>query len=184
MTQTEGGLGWSPRSPKRAVSNTQDVTPSGAKVFFANSGAEANEGALKIARMAGKQRWSARTGQAWDTPEAKCDKYRFVCFEHGFHGRSMGALSTTINHKYQAPFEPLLPGVDRGWLNDGASLETLVTEETCGVIVEPIQGEGGVHMSEVEWLRKLRRRCDEVGAVLIFDEVQVSVRALCRAMCN
>lgn len=140
-------------------------------MFFSNSGTEANEGALKIARMTGKQRWAEKTGKAWDSPD--CDKYRLVCFKNGFHGRSMGALSVTTNKKYQAPFAPLLPGVDVGAINDFAALEGLVTDETCAVIVEPIQGEGGVHTSSEDWLRALRKRCDETGAVLIFDEIQV-----------
>lgn len=88
----------------------------------------------------------------------------------------MGALSVTTNHKYQAPFLPLIPGVDVGRLNDEIGLQTLITDATCAVIVEPIQGEGGVNASQLEWLRKLRQRCDETGAVLIFDEIQVSIK--------
>lgn len=173
LTQREGGLGWTPSSGSTVTTENK-----AAKVFFSNSGTEANEGALKIARMAGKHRWSANNGHAWDLPGARCDKYRIACFGGGFHGRSMGALSVTTNSKYQAPFMPLLPGVDVGRLNDVAGLRTLVTGDTCAVIVEPIQGEGGVNVSQVEWLRKLRQRCDETGAVLIFDEIQVSIRVL------
>lgn len=164
LTQKEGGLGWAP--------SFGNAGPNGAKVFFSNSGTEANEGALKIARMAGKKRWSAKTGQEWDTAGAKCNKYRIACFERGFHGRSMGALSVTATQKYQAPFEPLLPGVDVGRVNDTEGLKKLITDETCAVIVEPIQGEGGVHVANIEWLRSVRQRCDEMGAVLIFDEIQ------------
>jgi acetylornithine aminotransferase len=88
----------------------------------------------------------------------------------------MGALSMTVNAKYQKPFEPLIPGVDVGKLNCAVEeLDALVTDETCGVIVECIQGEGGINVAQPEWLRALRKRCDEVGAVLIFDEIQVSV---------
>jgi acetylornithine aminotransferase len=181
LTQKEGGLGWSSSSSGAAAvpQNLEHATSEtkGAKVFFSNSGTEANEGALKIARMAGKHRWTAKTGHAWDVPGVRCDKYRIACFEGAFHGRSMGALSVTTNSKYQAPFMPLLPGVDVGRLNDEAGLETLVTDETCAVIVEPIQGEGGVNVSQVEWLRKLRQRCNETGAVLIFDEIQVRQEA-------
>ena len=86
----------------------------------------------------------------------------------------MGALSVTTNSKYQAPFEPLLPEVSCGKLNDTEALSTLLTENTCAVIVEPVQGEGGIHPAETEWLIQLRKRCDQVGAVLIFDEIQVS----------
>ncbi|KAJ7117359.1 acetylornithine aminotransferase [Mycena crocata] len=149
LTQREGGLGFAPGTDPAE----------GAKVFFSNSGTEANEGALKIARKVGKDRGGAT-------------KTRIACFENAFHGRSMGALSVTTNPKYQAPFAPLLPGVDVGQMNDVAGLQALVTEETCAVIVEPIQGEGGVNSASAKWLAALRARCDEVGAVLIFDEIQ------------
>lgn len=86
----------------------------------------------------------------------------------------MGALSVTTNPKYQKPFAPLLPGIDVGKVNDTAALSGLITEDTCAVIVEPIQGEGGINSAKVEWLQALRKRCDDVGAVLIYDEIQVS----------
>ncbi|KAJ7276151.1 acetylornithine aminotransferase [Mycena haematopus] len=149
LTQRDGGLGFAPGTAPGVGA---------AKVFFSNSGTEANEGALKIARKVGKDRGKNKT--------------RIACFENAFHGRSMGALSVTPNPKYQAPFAPLLPGVDVGRMNDVAGLEGLVTEETCAVIVEPIQGEGGVNSAETEWLGRLRARCDAVGAVLIYDEIQ------------
>lgn len=165
LTQTEGGLGYA-----RTTSPPVDRTD--AKVFFSNSGTEANEGALKIARKVGKERWAAAApGRSWDSDA--CKKTRIVCFENSFHGRSMGALSVTSNPKYQAPFAPLLPGVDVGELNKFEGLEALVNEDTCAVIVEPIQGEGGINHASEPWLRALRKRCDEVGAVLIFDEIQV-----------
>jgi acetylornithine aminotransferase len=85
----------------------------------------------------------------------------------------MGALSVTTNPKYQKPFMPLIPDVDVGKLNDLEGIDELVGKDTCAVIVEPIQGEGGVNTAKEEWLRALRKRCDEVGAVLIFDEIQV-----------
>ncbi|KAJ7499170.1 acetylornithine aminotransferase [Mycena latifolia] len=151
LTQREGGLGFARGT----------AAGGGAKVFFSNSGTEANEGALKIARKVGK-----------DRAAAGASKTRIACFENAFHGRSMGALSVTPNAKYQAPFAPLLPGIDVGTLNDTAGLEALVTDETCAVIVEPIQGEGGVNSASAEWLAALRARCDAVGAVLIFDEIQ------------
>ncbi|TFK43197.1 acetylornithine aminotransferase [Crucibulum laeve] len=166
LTQAEGGLGFSPGS--------KATGGAGAKVFFANSGTEANEGALKVARKVGKDRWAASAaGRTWDSPE--CSKTRIVCFENSFHGRSMGALSVTSNPKYQAPFAPLLPGVDVGKLNDLEALKALVNEDTCAVIAEPIQGEGGINAAREEWLRALRKRCDEVGAVLIFDEIQCGI---------
>ena len=161
LTQKEGGLGWA----------TGTSGQKNAKVFFANSGTEANEGALKTARKVGKVRWAAKHGKQWDDPA--CDKYEIVCFDHAFHGRSMGALSVTTNAKYQKPFFPLIPGVQVGELNDLSSIERLVGEKTCAVIVEPVQGEGGIHPAHEQWLRALRKRCDETGAVLIFDEIQV-----------
>ena len=145
----------------------------GGKVFFSNSGTEANEGALKFARKYGKE-IAAKNG--------KSAKDEIVCFTNAFHGRSMGALSVTPNPKYQGPFAPLIPNVKVGKYNDwqGSAEETqkvvdaLITEETCGVIVEPIQGEGGVGTANVEWLSAVGKRCKEVGAVLIYDEIQVS----------
>ncbi|KAH7916782.1 pyridoxal phosphate-dependent transferase [Hygrophoropsis aurantiaca] len=160
LTQKEGGLGYAPGTTPAPT----------AKVFFANSGTEANEGALKIARKVGKDRWAAATGGKADDPA--CPKTRIACFNHSFHGRSMGALSVTSTEKYQAPFRPLIPGVDVGNLNDYAGIDGLVGEDTCVVIVEPIQGEGGIHIAEEGWLRALRKRCDDVGAALIFDEIQ------------
>ncbi|CAL1701670.1 unnamed protein product [Somion occarium] len=169
LTQQEGGLGWETGTPLNPPNGT--TTTHGAKVFFSNSGTEANEGALKIARFVGKERWAAKTsGKTWDDPS--CDKYELVCFEHAFHGRSMGSLSVTMNPKYQKPFEPLLPGVKVGKLNVSEDLDKLVTEKTAAVILEPIQGEGGINVADIDWLRKLRKRCDETGAVLIFDEIQ------------
>lgn len=102
--------------------------PSGLKVFFSNSGTEANEGALKFAR-----KWGKGVGGG------NKDKVELVSFKDGFHGRSMGALSATWQEKYQAPFAPLVPGFVMGTLNDIESLKTTITEKTCGVIVEPIQ---------------------------------------------
>jgi len=97
----------------------------------------------------------------------------YASHDMSVHGRSMGALSVTSNPKYQNPFTPLIPGVDVGKINDLESLQTLITDETCGVIVEPIQGEGGINAASIEWLAALRKRCDDVGAVLIYDEIQV-----------
>ncbi|GJE84912.1 acetylornithine aminotransferase [Phanerochaete sordida] len=161
LTQQEGGLGWAPGTAP---------SPSGAKLFFSNSGTEANEGALKIARKVGKARWAAQHGKAWD--DAANDKSEIVCFENSFHGRSMGALSVTINAKYQKPFAPLIPGVKVGTFNDTRQVDSLVTDKTCAVIIEPIQGEGGIHFANEDFLRALRKRCDETGAVLIYDEIQ------------
>ncbi|PGH36736.1 acetylornithine aminotransferase [[Emmonsia] crescens] len=133
----------------------------GAKqAFICNSGTEANEAAIKFAR---------KVGHSLDPSGAK---YEFVSFYNSFHGRTYGALSATPNPKYQAPFGPMVPGFKYGTYNDIAQLPTLINEKTCGVIVEPIQGEGGVHSATPEFLSALRARCDEVGAILIFDEIQ------------
>lgn len=130
------------------------------RAFICNSGSEANEAAIKFARKVGK----AIGGNK---------KVGVVSFENSFHGRTMGSLSATPNKKYQAPFGPMVPGFSYGKYNDVKGIDVLVTEETCGVIVEPIQGEGGVWTASEEFLTKLRMKCTEVGAVLIYDEIQV-----------
>lgn len=129
-------------------------------VFICNSGTEANEAAIKFARKAGK------------VADPSGEKYEVVSFHNSFHGRTMGALSATPNPKYQKPFAPMLPGFKYGTYNDVAGIKELVTEKTCGVIVEPIQGEGGVMVGTEEFLVALAARCREVGAVLIYDEIQ------------
>ncbi|KAL1982166.1 hypothetical protein VTN96DRAFT_1701 [Rasamsonia emersonii] len=131
-----------------------------AQVFIANSGTEANEAAIKFAR---------KVGRSLDPSGAK---HEFVSFHNSFHGRTMGALSATPNPKYQTPFSPMVPGFKYGKFNDVEQLSTLITEKTCGVIVEPVQGEGGIHVATPEFLVALRERCDAVGAILIFDEIQ------------
>jgi acetylornithine aminotransferase len=131
-----------------------------ASVFVCNSGSEANEAGLKFARKVGKM---------LDPSGAK---HEIVSFGGSFHGRTMGSLSATPNPKYQAPFAPMVPGFRVGELNDVAAIDSLVTENTCGVIVEPIQGEGGVRVATDEFLIALARRCRQVGAVLHYDEIQ------------
>ncbi len=129
------------------------------KVFFANTGAEAIEGAIKFARKYHKERGDAnRTG--------------LVAFRGSFHGRTMGALAATDSEKYQAPFRPLMPGVTFANYNDLDSARAAITNETAAVIVEPVQGEGGVNPASDEFLRGLRASCNERGALLIFDEIQ------------
>ncbi|KAI9642819.1 acetylornithine aminotransferase [Ciborinia camelliae] len=129
-------------------------------VFICNSGSEANEAAIKFAR---------KTGKVVDPSGAK---FEVVSFQNSFHGRTMGSLSATPNPKYQKPFSPMLPGFKYGTYNDVDAIKDLVTESTCGVIVEPIQGEGGVIVATAEFLTALAARCREVGAVLIYDEIQ------------
>ncbi|KAF2005314.1 acetylornithine aminotransferas-like protein [Amniculicola lignicola CBS 123094] len=131
-----------------------------AKTFICNSGSEANEAAIKFARKVGKSL----------SPSGS--KFEIVSFHNSFHGRTMGALSATPNPKYQKPFSPMVPGFRYGTFNDVEAIHDLVTEDTCGVIVEPIQGEGGVNVATPEFALALRKRCTEVGAVLIYDEIQ------------
>jgi predicted acetylornithine/succinylornithine family transaminase len=132
-----------------------------ARVFFCNSGAEANEGALKFARKWGR----AVIGDAGA-------KEKIVAFEHGFHGRTLGALSVTAKAQYREPFAPLVPGVTFVPYSDLTAAAQAINAETCAVIIEPVQGEGGVHAAGVDFLRGLRRLCDDNQALLIFDEVQ------------
>lgn len=100
------------------------------------------------------------------------EKAGLVSFRNAFHGRTMGALSMTPAPKYQAPFAPLIGDTHLGEFNSMDNLDTLINDKTAGVIVEPIQGEGGIYPANIEWLKALRKRCDEVGALLIFDEIQ------------
>lgn len=100
------------------------------------------------------------------------EKSGLVSFQNAFHGRTMGALSMTPAPKYQAPFAPLIPNVKTGAYNSTADLDSLLDSQTAGVIVEPIQGEGGIFEGKLDFLRALRQRCNKVGALLIFDEIQ------------
>ncbi|KAI1124118.1 acetylornithine and succinylornithine aminotransferase [Nemania abortiva] len=129
-------------------------------VFVCNSGSEANEAAIKFSRKVGK------------TLDPTGSKYELVSFKGSFHGRTMGSLSATPNPKYQEPFSPMVPGFRYGTFNDVGAINDLVTEKTCGVIIEPIQGEGGVNVATDEFLIALAKRCREMGAVLIYDEIQ------------
>ncbi|GAA5872218.1 hypothetical protein JCM3774_002299 [Rhodotorula dairenensis] len=170
-TKHFGGLGY-PQPPTPDANGSAD--DGGLKVFFTNSGTESNEGALKFVRKYGKLVSAARNaaGAEKGVTAPTDEKFEIVSFRDGFHGRSMGALSATWQDKYQRPFAPLVPGFVPATLNDIEGINAAVTEKTCGVIVEPIQGEGGILEATEEFLRALRRRCDEVGALLIFDEIQ------------
>ena len=125
----------------------------GGRVFLCNSGAEAIECALKLAR---KRRQGGN----------------FVVMEGGFHGRTMGALSATPQEEKQAPFAPLVPGFTVVPRNDAGALAAAVTRETAAVLLEPIQGESGIHPLDADVLRTARDACDQHGALLIFDEIQ------------
>jgi acetylornithine/N-succinyldiaminopimelate aminotransferase len=132
------------------------------RVFFCNSGTEAVEGALKFARKYARYAF----------PQVRGTKTRILAFSGSFHGRSMGALSTTATEKYRSPFEPLIPGVRFAPFNDPVAAEKVITDDVCAVIVEPVQGEGGVHPATPDFLESVRAACDRSGALLIFDEVQ------------
>ncbi|MDO4261476.1 MAG: aspartate aminotransferase family protein [Eubacteriales bacterium] len=129
------------------------------KVFFTNSGTEAIEGALKAARKYSYGKYGE-------------GRYEIIAMNHSFHGRSMGALSVTGNEKYRKPFEPLVGGVRFAEFNDLESVKAQVTDRTCGIIVETVQGEGGIYPATKEFLEGLRTLCDERDLILIFDEIQ------------
>lgn len=128
------------------------------RIFFTNSGTEAIEGAFKAARKYAKTKGTGR--------------FEIISMEHSFHGRSMGALSVTGNESYREPFEPLVGGVRFAKFNDLESVKAQMTDRTCAVLLEPVQGEGGVFVAEQTFLQGLRKLCDERGILLIFDEIQ------------
>lgn len=128
------------------------------RVFFTNSGTEAIEGALKAAR---KYAYTKQSG-----------RYEFIAMNHSFHGRSMGAVSVTGNEHYRTPFEPLIGGVRFAEYNDLESVKAQITDKTCAILLEPVQGEGGIYPATQEFLEGVRRLCDENEILLIFDEIQ------------
>jgi len=130
----------------------------GGKCFFCNSGAEANEAALKLARL--------------HTSE---EKYKFITAEGSFHGRTFATMTATAQPKHHEGLLPLLPGFVYVPFNNVEALEKAFSDEVAAVMVEPIQGEGGINLGDAEYLRAIRRLCDENGAVLIFDEVTTGV---------
>jgi acetylornithine/N-succinyldiaminopimelate aminotransferase len=132
------------------------------RVFFCNSGAEANEAALKLARKYAKERFSS-------------DRYEIVATRNSFHGRTLATLSATGQEKYQHGFEPLVAGFKHVPYDDLGAMERAIDSRTAGVLVEPIQGEGGVHVPDEGYLPGLRKLCDESGALLIVDEVQTGM---------
>jgi acetylornithine/N-succinyldiaminopimelate aminotransferase len=134
------------------------------KVFFCNSGTEAVEGALKLARKYGK---------------LKSDHKNVILYmNNSFHGRSMGALSVTGQPKYQQDFKPLIGGVKQVEFNDIDDLIKSFDENVCGIIIEPIQGEGGVLSANMDFLQEARKLCDQYDALLIFDEIQCGIGRL------
>lgn len=129
------------------------------RVFFTNSGTEAIEGAIKAA----KKYAFTRDGHAG---------HEIIAMNHSFHGRSLGALSVTGNAHYQEPFEPLMPGVKFADFNDLDSIKSQVTDKTCAIIMETVQGEGGIYPADPEFLQGVRKLCDEKDILLILDEIQ------------
>lgn len=129
------------------------------RVFFTNSGAEAIEGALKAAKKYAYER------------DGKAD-HEIIAMEHSFHGRTMGALSVTGNEKYQAPFRPLIPGVRFAVYNDLESVKAQITEKTCAIILETVQGEGGIRPATEDFLKGVKALCREHDLLLILDEIQ------------
>ncbi len=131
------------------------------KAFFTNSGTEAIEGALKVARK-----------YAYAKYGKEAQKYEIIAMNHSFHGRSMGALSVTGTEHYREPFEPLIGGVKFADFNDLESVKAQITDKTCAIITEIVQGEGGIYPAQKEFLEGLRALCDEKDIILIFDEIQ------------
>jgi predicted acetylornithine/succinylornithine family transaminase len=173
-------LGYSPPDVVRAIQeqaaklihvpNTWYIEPQGrfaeflcsrsfGKAFFCNSGAEANEAAIKLARLHG----SAQR------------RYRIITFEHGFHGRTLGALTATAQPKYHEGLGPLVAGFRYAPLNNLEAVKSLIDNETCAILIEPVQGEGGVRIPDPDFLQGLRDLCDEHGLLLMFDEVQTGM---------
>jgi len=132
------------------------------KVFFCNSGAEANEGAIKLARKYAKE----KSGE---------NRYEIITMEQSFHGRTLATLTATAQEKYHKGYDPLVPGFHYVPFNDVESLKRAINEKTCAVMLEPIQGEGGVRIPREGYLKAVREICDEKGILLIFDEVQVGM---------
>ena len=131
------------------------------KVFFCNSGTEANEAAIKIARKHG-------VGQS-------PTKTQMISMTGGFHGRTYGALTATAQEKYQAPFKPMVPGFNYVEYNNIEQLKQVITHDTCGVILEVIQGESGIHVADKCYLQEVMKLCHDYNALLIIDEVQTGV---------
>jgi acetylornithine/N-succinyldiaminopimelate aminotransferase len=132
------------------------------RVFFCNSGAEANEAAIKLARRYGHEKHGA-------------NRFEIITMKNSFHGRTMATLTATGQDKVQKGFEPLVPGFVYAPFNDFTAVESLVTDKTAAIMLEPIQGEGGVHVADQAYLKNLRELCTQKDILLIFDEVQTGM---------
>jgi acetylornithine/N-succinyldiaminopimelate aminotransferase len=150
--------------PQRALAKELSTRTFGGKVFFTNSGAEANEGALKLAR---------RFGFVYPGPDGP--RHEVIVFDAAFHGRTFGALSATPQKKYQEGFGPMLPGFSVATYGDMASVKAKLTSRTCAVLVEPIQGEGGVRTVPPSFFKELSDFCRTKNLLLMFDEVQTGM---------
>ncbi|MCX7770717.1 MAG: aspartate aminotransferase family protein [Proteobacteria bacterium] len=146
-----------------------NLSGGGVKVFFCNSGAEANEGAIKLAR-----KYHRKKGK---------DKYEIITFLNSFHGRTYGSLSATGQTKFHKDFEPLLPGFKYAELNNIESVKSLLTPKTAGIMIELIQGEGGINVCNRDFLLELKSICDQQDILLIFDEIQTGVGRTGRFFC-
>lgn len=151
----------------RAAKKLVEVSFEG-KVFFTNSGAEAVETAVKLARRWGSPARTDATGGAGG-------RYEIIVMERSFHGRTMAALSATGQTKHQQGFEPLVPGFVRVPFNDLDAVRAAITPKTCAVLIEPIQGEGGVRVASDDFLTGIRRLCDECSLLFIADEIQTGM---------
>ena len=140
-----------PRLAEKLISNCFDGV-----VFFANSGAEANEGLFKFARKIGNAN----------------GRNEIISMDNSFHGRTLATLAATGRAKYRKGFEPDMPGFKQVPFNDIEALRNAITEKTCAVVLEPVQGEGGILPADPEYLKQVRALCDEKGILLLFDEVQ------------
>ena len=129
------------------------------RVFFTNSGTEAIEGALKAARRYSYNKYGA-------------ERYEIVAMNHSFHGRSMGALSVTGTEKYRTPFEPLIGGVKFAEFNNLESVKAVINEKTCAILMETVQGEGGIYPATEEFMQGVKALCEEKDILLILDEIQ------------
>lgn len=131
------------------------------KVFFCNSGAEANEAAIKLARKYGHDQLGG--------------KYELITMKDSFHGRTLATITATGQEKFQIGFAPLVPGFKYAPFNDPQALEAVISEKTCGIFLEPIQAEGGVRVPDPYYLQRVREICDRHGILMILDEVQVGM---------
>ncbi len=131
------------------------------KIYFANSGAEANEGAIKLAKI-----YFYKKG---------IEKYEVISLKSSFHGRTLATVAATGQEKYRKPYYPLIPGFKQVEINDLDALKEAITDKTCAILLEPIQGESGVHPVDLDYIKEVRRICDENEIILIFDEIQTGI---------